>query len=130
MLIGGVNKRLVVWCEAHRRVLNVTLMRGDSDQLWCLSSNIDEEEVVIGITVIARIDDPPPVTADRAKVEALAVLVKHASAVVRGAIAVHIESAAVTLITEDVETLTVGCPACEAGLVALTRRQVSNLTGL
>jgi len=105
-------------------------MRGDSDQLWCLSSNIDEEEVVVGITVIPRVDDPPPVITDRTKVEALAVLVKHASAVVRGAVAVHIESAALTLITEDVETLTVGCPARKAGFVPLARCQVSDLTSL
>ena len=102
-------------------------MRRDSDQLWCLSGNIDEKRSLSAL-LLFRVDDPPPVITDRTKVEALAVLVKHASAVVGGAIAVHIESAALTLITEDVETLTVGCPARKAGFVALARCQVSDLT--
>ncbi len=54
-------------------------MRCDVDQLQLVSRYINQEQVAVGIAVIAGIHHPPAIRTDRAQIEPLAVLVEDLS---------------------------------------------------
>ena len=86
-------------------------MRRNVHQLKFVSSDINQEKVAVGITVIAGINHPSPVRTDRTQIETLAVFIENFTRVVSGAVAVHVESRTVTLVTEYIKALPVGGPA-------------------